>query len=125
MSVRVYIAGPPYANEYRRRAVALLEAQGCVPVDPMLRDFRGREKGNEAAIVDGDVAEVESCDAVLADFTRPDEGTAMECWHAHLFGLRVVAYTGGTRPHPWVAYIASAVREDLSEAVAWLSGSTS
>jgi nucleoside 2-deoxyribosyltransferase len=117
---RVYLAGPPFAEEYRRRAAALLRAAGLEPVDPMRRDFRGRTEGNENAIVEGDLEEIESCDAVLADFTRPDEGTAMEAWHAHRLGKRIVAYTGGTPPHPWTVYVAESVHADLADAVAAL-----
>jgi nucleoside 2-deoxyribosyltransferase len=115
---RIYLAGPPFAEEYRRRAAALVTAQGCEPVDPMRRDFRGRTEGNEAEIVEGDLEEIASCDAVLAAFTAPDEGTAMEAWHAHTLGLPVVAYTGGTPPHPWTVYVAAEVRADLEAAVA-------
>ena len=117
MPSRVYLAGPPYAEEYRRRAAALAEAAGWEPVDPMRRDFRGRTEGKEAEIVEGDLAEIDSCDAVLADFTRPDEGTAMEAWHAHAQGIPVVAYTGGTPPHPWTVYVAEAICADLEDAV--------
>ena len=115
---RVYLAGPPFAEEYRRRAAALLEAAGCEPVDPMRRDFRGRTQGNEAEIVEGDLEEIASCDVVLAAFTAPDEGTAMEAWHAHALGLPVIAYTGGTPPHPWTVYVAERVCADLEAAVA-------
>jgi len=118
---RVYLAGPPYAEEYRRRAAALLREAGLDPVDPMRRDFRGRTEGNEAQIVEGDLEEIAACDAVLAAFTAPDEGTAMEAWHAHGLGKRVVAYTGGTPPHPWTVYIADAVCADLEDAVAALA----
>ena len=97
---RVYLAGPPFAEEYRRRATALAEGLGWEPIDPMRRDFRGRTEGNEAEIVDGDLADIAACDAVLAAFHAPDEGTAMEAWYAHSLGKRVVAYTGGTPPHP-------------------------
>jgi nucleoside 2-deoxyribosyltransferase len=114
---RVYLAGPPYADEYRRRAVALVSAIGWEPVDPMQRDFRGRTQGNEAEIVEGDLAEIDSCDAVLAAFTSPDEGTAMEAWYAYVNGKRVIAYTGGTPPHPWTVYVADAVCDDLELAV--------
>jgi nucleoside 2-deoxyribosyltransferase len=117
---RVYLAGPPFADEYRRRASELLRAHGLEPVDPMRRDFRGRTEGNEAEIVEGDLAEIDSCDAVLADFTRPDEGTAMEAWYARDRGKRIVAYTGGTPAHPWTVYVADAVRADLEAAVAEL-----
>ena len=115
---RIYLAGPPFAEEYRRRAAALVTAQGCEPVDPMRRDFRGRTEGNEAEIVEGDLEEIASCDAVLAAFTAPDEGTAMEAWHAHTLGLPVVAYTGGTPPHPWTVHVAAEVCADLEAAVA-------
>jgi nucleoside 2-deoxyribosyltransferase len=115
--VRIYLAGPPFAEEYRRRADALVRAAGWEPVDPMRRDFRGRTEGHEQEIVEGDLAEIGSCDAVLAAFTAPDEGTAMECWYAHAAGKPVVAYTGGTPPHPWTVYVAVAVCADLEQAV--------
>jgi nucleoside 2-deoxyribosyltransferase len=115
--MRVYLAGPPFAEEYRRRAAEVVSRLGWEPVDPMRRDFRGRTEGREAEIVEGDLADIDSCDAVLASFTAPDEGTAMEAWYAHGRGKRVVAYTGGTPPHPWAVYVADAVRPDLEEAV--------
>jgi nucleoside 2-deoxyribosyltransferase len=120
---RVYLAGPPFANEYRRRADALLRAAGHEPVDPMRRDFRGRTEGNEAAIVEGDLADIRACDVVLAAFTAPDEGTSMEAWFAHGEGKPVVVYTGGTKPHPWTTYVAASVHESLEDAVAGCSGS--
>jgi len=119
---RVYLAGPPYADEYRRRADALVRRIGWEPIDPMRRDFRGRTQGNEAAIVEGDLADIESCDAVLAAFTSPDEGTAMEAWYAHSRGKLVVAYTGGAPTHPWTVYVADVICEELEDAVQALSG---
>jgi nucleoside 2-deoxyribosyltransferase len=115
--VRVYLAGPPYAEEYRRRAARLLQAAGIEAVDPMRRDFRGATEGREQEIVDGDLEDIDACDAVLADFTRPDEGTAMEAWYAHRSGKLVVVYTGGTPAHPWTVYVAASVHADLDTAV--------
>jgi nucleoside 2-deoxyribosyltransferase len=115
---RVYLAGPPFAEEYRSRASAALQAAGHEPVNPMRRDFRGRTQGHEAEIVAGDLADIDSCECVLADFTRPDEGTAMEAWYAHSHGVPVVVYTGGTPPHPWTVYAARSVHAALSDAVA-------
>jgi PPOX class probable F420-dependent enzyme len=114
---RVYLAGPPYAEEYRQRAVALVRAIGWEPVDPMRRDYRDRTVGNEAEIVEGDLVEIESCDAVLAAFTSADEGTSMEAWYAYSCGKPVVAYTGGIPPHPWTVYVAATICADLEEAV--------
>ena len=118
--MRVYLAGPPFADEYRRRAADLIRERGWEPVDPMRRDFRGRTSGHEEEIVSGDLADIDACDAILAAFTQADEGTAMEAWYAHGTGKRVVAYTGGAPPHPWTVYVADAVAADLAEAVAAL-----
>jgi nucleoside 2-deoxyribosyltransferase len=117
---RVYLAGPPYADEYRRRAEKLVRAAGWEPVDPMRRDFRGRTEGREQELVDGDLADIDSCDAILAAFTAPDEGTAMEAWYAHSRGKPVVVYTGGGAPHPWTVYVATEVHSDLEGAVSSL-----
>jgi hypothetical protein len=54
----------------------------------MRRDFRGHTEGRERELVEGDLADIDSCDAVLADFTHADEGTAMEAWYAHAAGTR-------------------------------------
>jgi nucleoside 2-deoxyribosyltransferase len=115
--LRVYLAGPPFAEEYRRRASALARAAGWDPVDPMRRDFRGATAGHEAEIVEGDLADIDSCDAVLAAFTAPDEGTAMEAWYAHTRGIPVVAYTGGSPAHPWTVYVSASVHADLGDAI--------
>jgi len=121
---RVYLAGPPYADEYRRRAAVLARGAGWEPVDPMRRDFRGATVGHEREIVEGDLADIDACHAVLAAFTAPDEGTAMEAWYAHSRGTRVIAYTGGMPPHPWTTYVARSVHADLEEAVRALESST-
>jgi nucleoside 2-deoxyribosyltransferase len=114
---RVYLAGPPFADEYRRRAARLTAEAGWEAIDPMRRDFRGNTEGHEAEIVEGDLADIDSCDAVLAAFTAPDEGTAMEAWYARSRGVRVVAYTGGTPAHPWTRYVAESVHASLEDAV--------
>ena len=120
--MRVYLAGPPAADDYRRRADSLVREAGWTPVDPFRRDYRGRTKGHETELVEGDLEDIRSCEAVLADFTAPDEGTAMEAWYAHGLGKRVVAYTGGAEPHPWTVYVADAVCADLEAAVETLRG---
>jgi nucleoside 2-deoxyribosyltransferase len=117
---RVYLAGPPFADEYRRRVETLAREAGWEPVDPMRRDFRGSTEGHETEIVEGDLADIDSCDAVLADFGEADEGTAMEAWYAHTRGVPVVAFTGGRWAHPWTVYVAASVSETLEDAVAAL-----
>ena len=119
---RVYLAGPPFADDYRRRATELVAELGWEPVDPMRRDFRGRTEGHEEEIVTGDLEDIRSCDAVLADFSEADEGTSMEAWYAHGLGKPVVVYTAGRKPHPWAVYVAAAVHNELEDAVRALGG---
>jgi nucleoside 2-deoxyribosyltransferase len=95
------------------------------PVDPMRRDFRGRTEGNERKIVEGDLADIDRCDVVLAAFTAADEGTAMEAWYAHRQGKPVFVYTGGTPPHPWTVYVSTRIHADLGEAVRALAAHAS
>ena len=120
MSLRVYLAGPPFADEYRRQASRLLHEAGHEPIDPMRRDFRGRTEGHEEEIVTGDLADIDACDALLADFSEPDEGTAMEAWYAHSSATRVVAVTNGRSAHPWVVFVADSVHAALPDAIAAL-----
>jgi nucleoside 2-deoxyribosyltransferase len=114
---RVYLAGPPASDDYRSRASSLVCDAGWEPVDPFRRDYRGRTEGKEAEIVEGDLEDIRSCEALLADFTQADEGTAMEAWYAHSLGKRVVAYTGEAKAHPWTVYVADAVCGELDGAV--------
>ena len=86
----------------------------------MRRDFRAATHGHEAEIVEGDLLDIDSCDVVLAAFTAPDEGTAMEAWYARSRSIPVVVYTGGTPAHPWTVYVASSVHASLEDAVAAL-----
>jgi nucleoside 2-deoxyribosyltransferase len=117
MPGRVYLAGPPFAEEYRRRAAALLREAGLEAVDPMRRDFRGNTSGHEIEIVEGDLEDIRSCNAVLAAFTAADEGTAMEAWYAHTLGKPVIAYTGGSPVHPWATYVSVESCADLESAI--------
>jgi hypothetical protein len=41
----------------------------------------------------------------------------MEAWHAHTTGKPVIAYTGGTPPHPWTVFVAIEAHADLEQAV--------
>lgn len=58
-------------------------------LDPMRRDYRGREDENVAAIVAGDLADIDKADVLLVNAARPSWGTAMEVFYAASQGNRV------------------------------------
>lgn len=106
-AVRVYLAGPingctdDEATGWREQAKRLLV--GCECVDPMRRDYRGREAENAEAIVLADLADIRSCGAVVVMAERPTWGTAMEVFAAAADRKRVVAVCSGS-VSPWLAY---------------------
>jgi len=117
--MRVYLAGHYNADAYRTAASAQLRALGHEPVDPMRRDYRGREDEHVAEIVQGDLRDVVDCDLVLASWSTDDTGTSMECWFAHGIGRPVVGFVDqpGQRIGPWVRYICRSVHVGLADAL--------
>jgi nucleoside 2-deoxyribosyltransferase len=111
--MRVYLGGPingctdEEANGWRELVKPVIAELGHVWVDPMVRDYRGREMepGIAAEIVENDKADVESCDVLLMNCPKPSVGTSMEIFYGWTLGKRVIAvvpYEG--EPSPWIVY---------------------
>ena len=122
--MRVYLAGPirgctdDECKGWRERAKSLLA--GCEVLDPMTRDYRGKEVQNVDAIVKGDLRDIESSHVLLVNASGQSWGTPMEIVYAKLkFCCRVVAFGAGDRPSPWLAYHAElfSTLEDACAAV--------
>lgn len=103
-------------RDWREQAKAVLPHT----LDPLRRDYRGREDEAVSAIVAGDLADIGDCDALLVNATRPSWGTAMEIVYAYKIGKRIVAFTGGGSVSPWLRYHCEVVRT-LDEALGLLS----
>lgn len=118
---RVYLAGPingktdEECNGWRDKATHLL-AGSMVVVSPMARDYRGKEDENVADIVAGDIKDIDSCDFVLANVGSPSWGTAMELWHAHTAGKKIVAFMPGDRVSPWLRFVCAAIYDSPERA---------
>ena len=109
----VYLCGPingcsdDEANGWRNQARRLLH--GHELIDPMGRDYRGKEAENVEDIVDGDIADIEASEVVVAYCARPSWGTAMEIHAAHSMGIPVIAVVPDGPVSPWLAYHAEVV----------------
>ncbi len=125
---RLYLAGPIngttdlQATAWRDEAARVLEGLWeCV--NPMVRDYRGKEYFNVKAIVEGDLADIATCDAVLAYCWQPSYGTAMEIRHAaHELKIPVHVVTGlqAAPVSPWLQYHAT-IHRTLDDALATLA----
>lgn len=108
--MKVYLAGP-IANCTDAEAITWREeAKRLRPdiewIDPMVRDYRGVIPSDEICreIVEGDKADILSCDVVLRNAPRATEGSAQETMFAYEHGKRIVAVADGFYTSPWLLY---------------------
>lgn len=129
--MRVYLGGPingctdEEAHGWRDELKPLLEAAGHEWVDPMRRDYRGREMepGIAEEIVRGDLEDIDSCDVLLMACPKPSVGTSMETFYGFKAGKRVVVVVpdDGREPSPWlVVHSTAIVRGPATGAIAHL-----
>lgn len=139
--VKVYLCGPingctdDECKNWRETAKAVLRDT----LDPMRRDYRGREDQCVREIVEGDKVDVDACGAILVNYDKPSVGTSMEVIYAwqHGRGLvsRVLAFLLGwlgirrfhrkiivvvakreTKISPWLRYHSDHIVHTFSEA---------
>ena len=123
--MKVYLCGPINGRSdddctgWREYAKARLPDT----LDPMVRDYRGRElePGIAAEIVENDKLDIESSDALLVYFDKPSVGTSMEVYMAHGWGRRVVLVNKSDKPlSPWLIYHSDEIYDSLDAAIAAL-----
>lgn len=100
-------------RDWREVAKELLKTD---TLDPMRRDYRGKEDESVNEIVKGDIDDIGRSDIVLVNATRPSWGTAMEIVYAVTRNKRVVAFAGSGRVSPWLRYHCDAIYRTIEEA---------
>ncbi len=71
-------------------------------LDPMRRDYRGREADSAPEIVDGDLIDIVTADIILVNAIRPSWGTAMELYFAASLNRCVLTMCPDDNPSPWL-----------------------
>lgn len=125
MSRTIYLCGPingrtdEDATTWRETVKARWNG---VCLDPMRRDYRGRElePGIAAEIVDGDIEDIQAADAILVFFDKPSVGTSMEVFYAkHVLGKFVAVIDAQDKPlSPWLLHHSNTVTRHTSVALA-------
>lgn len=123
MPTKIYLAGPIHGcnDEEARgwREAAKRGLPGAQILDPMDRDYRGVEDVDVQQLVEDDLADIGSCDVVLANCWKPSYGTTMELVYAHKMGKRVVVVVPDLgNVSPWVLYHATVVVPKLESGIA-------
>jgi nucleoside 2-deoxyribosyltransferase len=123
---QIYLCGPingctdNEAVTWRTTIKDALGERACI--DPMRRDYRGREDESVAEIVQGDKDDIKTADVVLANCWQPSVGTSMEIFYAHSLGKPVVAILPTNEPiSPWYRQHVVEIVHSLQEALDALS----
>lgn len=124
--MKVYLCGginglsDAECNDWRSYATRNLTGE---TIDPMRRDFRGREVESVEEIVTGDKIDILNSDIVLVNASKPSWGTAMEIIFASMNGKAVVSVVPpGCPVSPWIRKYSSIVMGSLDEAITRING---
>lgn len=117
----VYLAGPingctdTEAHGWRDDFMASLPQLKFL--DPMVRDYRGREDESVNEIVESDLSDIDECDIFLAYCWQVSWGTGMEILYAYRTAKPVVLIVPeGQRISPWLRYHSHLIVGTLAEA---------
>jgi nucleoside 2-deoxyribosyltransferase len=116
----IYLCGPinGRSDDDCKTWRSAVSARFADTLDPMRRDYRGKEAESFREIVELDKIDVASCDVVLVYFDKPSVGTSMEMLYAWERGKRIVLVDRSAAPlSPWLRYHSHAVFKSLDEAM--------
>lgn len=124
----IYLAGGIHGlrdsqcKAWRDHATTVLCRAGFAVLDPLRRDYRGREDSFVRDLVRFDLFDVSRATHVLVNVCRPSWGTAMELAYSRMLpGRRIVVAFGASPPRsPWLTYHCDAFADDLTGALAAL-----
>lgn len=120
--MKVYLCGPinGCTDEVCKDWRSMVKAALPDTLDPMDRDYRGRElePGVAKVIVENDKADIDKCDALLVNYVKPSVGTSMEILYAWERKKLIVLLCGWKETlSPWLLYHSTFVVHTLKDAV--------
>jgi nucleoside 2-deoxyribosyltransferase len=117
----LYLCGPingctdAEASDWRNYVTARYEGR-CI--DPMVRDYRGREVEAFREIVELDKIDVIEADIILVNYDKPSVGTSMEVLYAWERGKRVIVVCREDAViSPWLRYHAHHIVHSFDDAI--------
>ncbi len=107
--MKVYLCGPingcsdEECNNWRDAMKSMFGEENCI--DPMRRDYRGKEAEAYREIVELDKLDVLMADAIIVNYDKPSVGTAMEVLYAWMHHKPIITVCkSGTVISPWLRY---------------------
>jgi len=119
--MKVYLCGPingcsdAECKEWREE----MKRHFPLALDPMARDYRGKERESYREIVELDKRDVIASDVVFVNYTKPSVGTSMEIHLAWSLAIPVVLLCAPEENlSPWLRYHATSIVHSVADAVA-------
>lgn len=120
--MKVYLCGPingctdEECKDWRQYVKDHLGADRCV--DPMVRDYRGREAECFKEIVELDKMDVLESEIILVNYDKPSVGTSMEVLYAWMHHkIIIIVCKEGTVISPWLRYHSTAIAHSFDRAI--------
>ncbi len=117
--MKIYLCGPINAcsdqecSDWRNE----VKTWGFDTLDPMRRDYRGKENDCVKEIVELDKVDVVNSDVILVNYVKPSVGTSMEILYAFERGkLIVVVADKDANISPWLKYHSQYIINSFKEA---------
>ena len=113
--MKIYLAGPINGctdDECQtwREWFKSYRSHGIDCIDPMSRDYRGREIDDYREIVDLDKRDIREADLLIVMYTQPSVGTSMEVFFAWTIGKPVIVINESNKSvSPWLTYHSTAL----------------
>lgn len=124
-AIKVYLCGPINgctdfeAKGWREYVKSVLPNT----LDPMRRDYRGREDECVNEIVELDKIDVMKSDVLLVNYDKPSVGASMEVLYAFERGkVVVVVCRDGASISPWLRYHSHAIFHSFVAAIEFIDG---
>lgn len=125
--IKVYLCGPingctDFEAKDWREYVKVAYGETVKAIDPMKRDYRGKEKQDYREIVDLDKRDIRNSDVILVNYDKPSVGTSMEIFYAWTLGKPVVVWCREDAViSPWLRYHSTCIVHSLHAAIEKIS----
>ena len=125
-TIKVYLAGAIFGKsdadckDWRKTVADALKAIGAEALDPLVRDYRGKESENKETIVTTDLDDIFNSDIVFVKADAPSWGTAMELVYANQMGKFICAWGVPERISPWLEFHTTVQERTFETALAKL-----
>jgi hypothetical protein len=118
--MKIYLCGPigGCTDEECKNWRDMVTKQGYETIDPMRRDYRGREGDFSKEIVEEDKIDIFQSDMLLVNYIKPSVGTSMEILFAWEQNKTIIVVTPkGTSISPWLKYHSHYIVNSFPEAL--------